>query len=53
MGGVFCEDCDIAEKAAEDGTARFGVRAWATDPEQAARLWALSADLTGVDAFAG
>ena len=53
MGGVFCEDCDIAEKAAEDGTARFGVRAWATDPEQAARLWALSADLTGVDAFGG
>ena len=53
MGGVFCEDCDIAEKAAEDGTARFGVRAWATDPEQAARLWALSAGLTGVDAFGG
>ncbi len=53
MGGVFCEDCDIAEKAAEDGTARFGVRAWATDPEQAARLWALSAELTGVDAFGG
>ena len=27
-----------------DGTRCFGVRAWATDPEQAARLWALSAD---------
>jgi NAD(P)-dependent dehydrogenase (short-subunit alcohol dehydrogenase family) len=53
MGGVFCEDCDIAEKAVEDGTASFGVRAWATDPDQAARLWALSADLTGVDAFGG
>jgi len=52
MGGVYCEDCDIAAPAAEDGSARSGVRAWATDPDQAARLWALSAELTGVDAFA-
>ena len=29
-----------------------GVKHWAIDPEQAARLWALSADRTGVDAFA-
>lgn len=26
---------------------------WARDPEQAARLWELSARLTGVDAFGG
>jgi NAD(P)-dependent dehydrogenase (short-subunit alcohol dehydrogenase family) len=51
MGGVYCEDCDIAEPAADDSTGS-GVRRWATDPEQAARLWALSAELTGVDAFA-
>jgi NAD(P)-dependent dehydrogenase (short-subunit alcohol dehydrogenase family) len=51
MGGVYCEDCDIAELA-PDPESRFGVRAYATDPEQAARLWALSAELTGVDAFA-
>ncbi|MFI6863473.1 SDR family NAD(P)-dependent oxidoreductase [Streptomyces sp. NPDC050421] len=50
MGGVYCEDCDIAEPAV-DGT-EGGVHAHATDPEQAARLWALSAGLTGVDAFA-
>ncbi|MEU1403011.1 SDR family NAD(P)-dependent oxidoreductase [Streptomyces sp. NPDC005728] len=50
MGGVYLEDCDIAEPATADD-ARFGVKAWATDPEQAARLWALSAQLTGVDAF--
>ena len=50
MGGVFCEDVDIAVPWI-DG-ANHGVRAWATDPEQAARLWALSAELTGVDAFA-
>ena len=28
-----------------------GVRPWATDPAEAARLWALSAELTGDDAF--
>ncbi|MEV6130272.1 SDR family NAD(P)-dependent oxidoreductase [Streptomyces violaceusniger] len=51
MGGVYLEDCDIAEPAPADGS-RTGVKEWATDPEQAARLWALSAELTGVDAFA-
>ncbi|WP_432019126.1 SDR family NAD(P)-dependent oxidoreductase [Streptomyces sp. 1222.5] len=51
LGGVYLEDCDIAEPATE-GEERTGVKAWATDPEQAARLWALSAELTGVDAFA-
>ncbi|WP_336115139.1 SDR family NAD(P)-dependent oxidoreductase [Streptomyces sp. PTD9-10] len=50
VGGVYLEDCDIAEPAPEGE--RLGVRDWATDPEQAARLWALSAELTGVDAFA-
>ncbi|MET7368778.1 SDR family NAD(P)-dependent oxidoreductase [Streptomyces sp. NPDC005566] len=50
LGGVYCEDCDVAEPAG-DGS-EGGVHAHATDPEQAARLWALSADLTGVDAFA-
>ncbi|MFH8463253.1 SDR family NAD(P)-dependent oxidoreductase [Streptomyces sp. NPDC017991] len=51
MGGVYCEDCDIAEPAPADGT-RVGVRDYAIDPASAARLWALSAELTGVDAFA-
>ncbi|MGW7049630.1 SDR family NAD(P)-dependent oxidoreductase [Streptomyces avermitilis] len=51
MGGVYCEDCDIAEPASADGE-RGGVKDWATDPEQAARLWDLSAELTGVNAFA-
>ncbi|MFE3743606.1 SDR family NAD(P)-dependent oxidoreductase [Streptomyces sp. NPDC059096] len=50
-GGVYCEDCDIAETT-EEGGPRSGVRSYATDPEQAARLWRLSAELTGVDAFA-
>ncbi|MDQ0809331.1 NAD(P)-dependent dehydrogenase (short-subunit alcohol dehydrogenase family) [Streptomyces sp. B3I7] len=51
-GGVYLEDCDIAEPAPADG-ARRGVKDWASDPEQAARLWELSAELTGVDAFGG
>ncbi|MGV9340335.1 SDR family NAD(P)-dependent oxidoreductase [Streptomyces sp. NPDC003688] len=51
LGGLYLEDCDIAEPAPEDGT-WSGVKDWATDPEQAARLWELSAELTGVNAFA-
>ncbi|GHH00790.1 SDR family NAD(P)-dependent oxidoreductase [Streptomyces lanatus] len=51
MGGVYLEDCDIAEPAPADGE-RSGVKDWAVDPEQAARLWTLSAELTGVNAFA-
>ncbi|MGW7003200.1 SDR family NAD(P)-dependent oxidoreductase [Streptomyces sp. NPDC054933] len=50
-GGVYCEDCDIAGPAAKDTVLGSGVSAWATDPERAARLWRLSAELTGVDAF--
>jgi NAD(P)-dependent dehydrogenase (short-subunit alcohol dehydrogenase family) len=53
LGGLYLEDCDVAEAIADDDTtASGGVRAWATDPAQAARLWAWSAELTGVDAFA-
>jgi len=51
MGGVYLEDCEIAEPAPADGT-RVGVRDYAVDPEEAARLWTLSAELTGVDAVA-
>ncbi|MET9563620.1 SDR family NAD(P)-dependent oxidoreductase [Streptomyces tauricus] len=51
LGGVYCEDCDIAELAPADGT-RVGVREYAIDPASAARLWDLSAELTGVNAFA-
>ncbi|MEU9192132.1 SDR family NAD(P)-dependent oxidoreductase [Streptomyces hundungensis] len=84
LGGVYCEDCDIAEPveprangaAGADGTngggrtdggggaagvadgeldhdvLTSGVHPHAIDPGEAARLWALSAELTGVDAFA-
>ncbi|KAA9161348.1 SDR family NAD(P)-dependent oxidoreductase [Amycolatopsis acidicola] len=60
FGGQYCEDCDIAEPAGDEElriggarpAVRLGVRDWATDPEQAARLWTMSAELTGVNAFA-
>ena len=49
-GGLYLEDCDVAEPNVPDGPRR-GVAAHATDLEQAERLWALSAERTGVDAF--
>ncbi|MDO9407496.1 oxidoreductase [Patulibacter sp.] len=51
LGGVYCEDCDVAElrTPGDEATRYSGVEAHATDPEQAARLWTLSADLAGVD----
>ncbi|MFI5592878.1 SDR family NAD(P)-dependent oxidoreductase [Amycolatopsis sp. NPDC051758] len=51
LGGVYLEDCAIAEIAPADG-ARSGVRDYAVDPAQAERLWTVSAGLTGVNAFA-
>ncbi|MEO6530697.1 MAG: SDR family NAD(P)-dependent oxidoreductase [Specibacter sp.] len=52
-GGVYCEDCDIARPTdPESPLARFmGVDAHAVDPDGAARLWELSARLTGVNAL--
>ena len=52
MGGPYCEDCDIAGIAPDDSRTLAGVREHAIDPEQARRLWRLSATLTGIDAFA-
>jgi NAD(P)-dependent dehydrogenase (short-subunit alcohol dehydrogenase family) len=50
LGGVYCEDCDVAEVNDQD-TPRRGVRTWAIDPDEATRLWDLSAQLAGVDAL--
>src|SRR3954452_24302985 len=54
MGGVYCEDCDIAEPTdPEDPMKRYrGVDAPAIDADAAARLWQVSAELTGINAFA-
>ncbi|NUQ87966.1 MAG: SDR family NAD(P)-dependent oxidoreductase [Glycomyces artemisiae] len=44
-GGVYLQDCDVAE-VGEGGVAEYAV-----DPDEAERLWALSAELTSVDGF--
>ncbi|MEV7418814.1 oxidoreductase [Streptomyces sp. NPDC089919] len=49
-GGLYLQDCDVAALSTDDSP---GVRPHAVDPGEAARLWELSADLTGTDAFAG
>lgn len=41
MGGVYCEDCNIAY-AVDDGNSPYGVLPWAIDRELAVRLWAVS-----------
>ncbi|MCW2752128.1 MAG: entA [Aeromicrobium sp.] len=51
LGGLYLEECEVAVPYVE-GVEYSGVMPWATDPEQAARLWDLSAELTGVNAFA-
>jgi NAD(P)-dependent dehydrogenase (short-subunit alcohol dehydrogenase family) len=47
VGGVYCEDCDIAEVIPGDFTVPTGVSPWACDPELAEKLWELSEVFTG------
>jgi hypothetical protein len=48
MGGVYCEDCDIARALSSDDSKELhGVRPGASDPIAAGRLWQLSEELTG------
>ncbi len=42
MGGVYCEDCTIAEQVPADSRDFSGVRPYACDPDSAERLWTLS-----------
>jgi len=44
MGGVYCENSDIAELTT--GNQKYGVRPWAADAALAERLWQLSAAMT-------
>jgi len=54
-GGRYLEDVAVAEIAPDRevrAAENIGVKAWAQDPAAAARLWAWSARVTGLDAFA-
>jgi len=40
IGGVYCENCDVADMQGDDEMARYvGVAPWAVDTDEAARLW--------------
>ncbi|WP_338425122.1 SDR family NAD(P)-dependent oxidoreductase [Sphingopyxis kveilinensis] len=47
LGGLYCEDCDVAIRAEQAEEPFVGVRRYATDPGEAERLWRLSQELTG------
>ncbi|CAM3522148.1 SDR family NAD(P)-dependent oxidoreductase [Paenibacillus lupini] len=47
-GGVYCEDCDIAEAVSADSQLQRGVRPWAIDPASAKKLWAISEELLNI-----
>lgn len=47
-GGLYCEDCDVAQAVPADAPGWTGVRPWAIDPGAADGLWLLSEAMTGV-----
>jgi len=49
VGGLYCEDCHVAEPAAESAgmDTRGGIRAYALDADRARALWALSEKMVG------
>jgi len=49
IGGVYCEDCDIAAVAPDGQRGGPGVRPFAIDPAMAEALWTESVRLTGCD----
>jgi NAD(P)-dependent dehydrogenase (short-subunit alcohol dehydrogenase family) len=52
QGGVYCEDCDIAQMVPADSKLNSGVRPWAVDKAAAEALWTLSERLTAMSAGA-
>jgi len=48
LGGVYCEDVDVARAVAADHQPLDGVMPWAIDKAAAERLWALSERMTDV-----
>jgi NAD(P)-dependent dehydrogenase (short-subunit alcohol dehydrogenase family) len=47
MGGVYCENVELAQVRRPGATGHDGVEPWAIDPDLAERLWTLSEQLTG------
>ena len=47
LGGLYCEDCDVARDVPPEDKGAAGVRPWAVDHDAAEQLWTLSEQLTG------
>lgn len=45
MGGVYCEDCDIAQAATEDSQRWHHAREWIGDADKAHRLWSMTENM--------
>ncbi|MGW2471702.1 oxidoreductase [Streptomyces sp. NPDC001665] len=52
-GGLYLEDCEAARLYDPESPESGGVRAYAVDPEAAARLWEVSVAATGAAPIAG
>ncbi len=48
MGGVYCEDADVAELSSETSVSG-GVKRYSLDETSAKRLWTLSEEMTGIE----
>jgi NAD(P)-dependent dehydrogenase (short-subunit alcohol dehydrogenase family) len=44
-GGLYCEDCDVADLATEDSPRYFCVAPWAVNEQSALRLWDLTEEM--------
>lgn len=49
LGGIYCENSDVAPMLPDGTLGQPGVARWAVDPDIAERLWSVSRDLTDVD----
>ncbi len=49
IGGVYCEDTDIAPLANEASVGSYGVELYSLDESNAKKLWDLSEQLTGIN----
>lgn len=49
IGGVYCEDVDIAPLANENSVGTYGVESYSLDETNAKKLWDLSEQMTGVN----
>lgn len=47
IGGRYCQDCRVFDVNDSEVVSNYGARAYALDPERAARLWTISEQMVG------